>query len=121
MTVAIKRGSKRLTIHRVQAKGFLNQYASAVAVIALMAAGTATEYMLGRHLWGISGTPGFWSGDIHSSHNSQFLLDPYTLTHVTHGILFFILLSLVLKHLPVNTRLIIAVGLEIGWEVLENT
>src|SRR5262245_60120459 len=86
-----------------------------------MAAGAVTEYSLGRHFWGISGTPGLWSGDIHSSHNSQFLFDPYTFTHITHGILFFILLSLVFGRLPVSTRLIIVVGLEVGWEVLENT
>ncbi|MFM7868927.1 MAG: DUF2585 family protein [Planctomycetaceae bacterium] len=26
-----------------------------------------------------------WSGNVVSSHNSQHLLDPYSLTHVLHG------------------------------------
>src|SRR5262247_3562201 len=79
------------------------------------------EFAMGRHLWGTSGTPGFWSGDINSSHNSQFLLDPYTLTHITHGILFCILLGVAFKRRSETTRLTIAVALETAWEILENT
>ena len=79
------------------------------------------EFAMGRRLWGIGGEPGFWSGDIWSRHNSQFVIDPYSLTHITHGILFFGLLTLLFKALPVRVRLVIAVGLEAAWEVLENT
>ena len=49
------------------------------------------------------------------------MIDPYSLTHITHGILFFGLLTLLFKALPVRVRLVIAVGLEAAWEVLENT
>ena len=79
------------------------------------------EFAMGRKIWGVSGTPGFWSGDIWSSHNSQFLLDPYAFTHVSHGVLFYAILSLAFRGLPVSTRLVLAVALESGWEVLENT
>ena len=76
---------------------------------------------MGRTWWGPSGSFGLWSGDIWSQQNSQRLADPYTLTHVTHGIGFYALLHLVARNLPVGPRLIIAVALEGGWEILENT
>src|ERR1041384_3828995 len=59
------------------------------------------EYAMGRRIWGVGGTPGVWSGDIWSSHNSQFLLDPYTFTHISHGILFYGILTLAFRTLPV--------------------
>jgi hypothetical protein len=90
-----------------------------VCVLMLMTA--IAEFSMGRKLWGTSGVPGLWSGDIWSSHNSQFLTDPYTFTHITHGILFYALLALAAKSLPLSTRLLITVGLEGAWEVLENT
>jgi len=86
-----------------------------------MVAAAAAELAMGRRIWGVGGIPGFWSGDIWSSHNSQFLFDPYTFTHITHGVLLYGLLSIVCRGLPVSTRLLIAVGVESTWEVLENT
>jgi hypothetical protein len=76
---------------------------------------------MGRKLWGTGGVPGFWSGDIWSSHNSQFLFDPYTLTHITQGILFYALLALLLSKSPLLFRLVLTVGLESIWEILENS
>ena len=87
----------------------------------VMLTAAATELAMGRKVWGIGGTPGLWSGNIWSSHNSQFLFDPYTFTHITHGILLYAFLTLTFKTLPVSTRLLLAVGLESAWEVLENT
>jgi hypothetical protein len=86
-----------------------------------MMLGAAAELSMGRQLWGVSGKPGLWSGDIWSEHNSQYVIDPYTLTHLTHGIVFYGLLSLVLKNLPVSTRLLVATGIESAWEVVENS
>jgi len=79
------------------------------------------EFSMGRKIWGISGTPGLWSGNINSSHNSQFLWDPYTLTHITHGILLYAILALAFRTLPLSTRLLLAVSLESMWEIIENT
>ncbi len=30
-----------------------------------------------------------WTGDIWSAHNSQHLFDPYSFTHVEHGLIFY--------------------------------
>jgi len=86
-----------------------------------MLTAAVAEFAMGRKIWGVGGSPGVWSGDIWSSHNSQFVADPYSFTHVTHGILFYGLLSLAFGSLPVRTRLLITVALESAWEVLENT
>jgi len=99
----------------------LKAHRTTIAIIALMFCAALAEFAMGRHLWGTGGTPGFWSGDINSSHNSQYLLDPYSLTHVTHGISFYVLLNLILRRAPLGARLVTAVALESGWEVLENT
>ena len=81
----------------------------------------AAELALGRKPWGVGGDPGIWSGDIWSSHNSQYLTDPYTFSHVTHGVLLYGLLALVAKRLPVGARFVLATALECAWEVFENT
>jgi hypothetical protein len=86
-----------------------------------MLTAAAAEFAMGRKLWGTAGVAGLWSGDIWSSHNSQFLADPYSFTHITHGVLFYGLLSMAAKALPMHTRLLFAVGFESVWEVLENT
>ena len=83
-----------------------------IVIIVVILLGAAAEFAMGRRLWGVGGTPGFWSGDIWSEHNSQFLFDPYVFTHVTHGVLFYAL---------AGNRLLVAVGLETAWEVLENS
>jgi hypothetical protein len=56
-----------------------------------------------------------------SSHTSQHFLDPYTLTHVLHGIMFFWLAGLIFYKLSAAWRFFIAIFVEAAWEVLENT
>jgi hypothetical protein len=62
-----------------------------------------------------------WAGDIWSSDNSQHLFDPYSFTHVLHGIMFFWLLALIAPRLALTWRLFIAISLESAWEVVENS
>ncbi len=76
---------------------------------------------MGRKLWGISGEPGTWSGDINSSHNSQFIADPYSFTHITHGVLFYGLFYLLARRLPVRSRVLMTLAAEGAWEIFENT
>jgi hypothetical protein len=64
----------------------------------------------------------FWWGPRGASGESQHFLDIYATSHVLHGILFYFFLWLVCRgHLSVWARLVIAVLLESGWELLENS
>jgi len=87
----------------------------------MMALAALVESGMGRRVWGTGGEPGAWSGDVWSKHNSQFAADPYTFTHVSHGIAFYGALHLAAGGLPITARLVIAAGLESLWEVIENT
>lgn len=56
-----------------------------------------------------------------SSHTSQHLFDPYTFTHVLHGVVFFWIAGAVLPRLSGEWRFAAAVVAECAWEVLENS
>jgi len=62
-----------------------------------------------------------WVGDTCSSENSQQLFDPYSFTHILHGILLFWLVSLAFRNLAPQWQFSLALVLEALWEVLENT
>src|SRR6476469_1428680 len=90
-------------------------------VAGLMLLQAVVLHLMGR-VWICScGTIRLWVGDIHSSELSQQILDWYTPSHIIHGILFYGLLHLALPRTPVLARLAIAVGLEIAWEIAENS
>ncbi|MDB5490494.1 MAG: hypothetical protein JWO78_343 [Micavibrio sp.] len=79
------------------------------------------ESAMGRKIWGTGGKAGFWSGDINSSTNSQFLFDPYTSSHMLHGVLFYGFFWLIGRDWPLRVRLLLALVVECGWELLENS
>ena len=56
-----------------------------------------------------------------SSHTSQHLFDPYTFTHVLHGVAFFWIASALFPKLANGWRFLIAITAEAAWEVLENS
>ncbi|HEY0458471.1 MAG TPA: DUF2585 family protein [Pyrinomonadaceae bacterium] len=56
-----------------------------------------------------------------SRHTSQHFLDPYTFTHILHGVIFFWLASLLFSRFSVVRRFFIAISAEAGWEILENS
>ena len=91
----------------------------AAAITAVMA---GVLYLLGRVWWCRLGDAAIY---IHqawgSSHTSQHLFDPYTFTHVLHGVLLFWLTGLLFARLELEWRFVIATAAEAGWEVLENT
>ena len=85
-----------------------------IAVLVLTA---GVELWMGRSLLGPDGKFGLWDGNIWSSENSQRLADAYSFSHIAHGILFYAVLWLVARKLPVRHRLLIALALEAGWRL----
>ena len=100
----------------------LDKYKSqfiAVTIIVLTAIVALT--LQGRVWWCEVGDAQPWSWQVWSKHNSQHLIDPYSFTHVLHGVLEFWLIGLVFWKLPMAWRFVIAIFIESSWEVLENT
>ena len=71
------------------------------------------------------GTVEWWHGTVDDSGNSQHLTDWYSFTHVIHGFLFYLGAWLVGrirgKPLPIGIAFLLALLLEGGWEIVENT
>ena len=93
------------------------------AALAVVLAGTALVlHSMGRPWWCQAGDLVPWSVEIHSRHNSQHLVDAYSLTHALHGLLFYWGLWLILGRVAGATaRAAIALGIETTWEIVENT
>jgi len=93
------------------------------AAIALCVIATAVMilHQQGRLWWCPAGDLSPWSWDIWSQHNSQHLVDPYSFTHILHGVAEFWLIGLIFKKVPVAWRLLIAVCIEASWEIAENS
>ncbi len=91
---------------------------AAPAVLVLLA---VWEWSMGRSPFGPDGKPGLWEGDIWSGECSQRLADAYSFSHIGHGLVFFAVLWLVARRIPVGWRYLAAVLVETGWEILENS
>ena len=97
--------------HRAVVLGF-------VVIIGLTA---CIELGMGRSPLGPDGKFGWWDGNIWGSENSQRVADPYSFSHVVHGILFYAFLWLIARKVPLRYRFLIAVSMEAVWEILENS
>lgn len=105
-----------------RAGAFLRRHRPVIVMsLIVLVALALLELHAGRLPWGPDGRFGWWDGDIHSSENSQRVADAYALTHVLHGFLIYFGLWLVARRLPARWRFLVAVILEAGWELLENS
>lgn len=98
-----------------------NAKAPPLVIVGALAAVAAAERAMGRAWWCACGSPVPWSFEVNSRHNSQHLVDPYSLTHVLHGLGFYALLRLLAPRLSAGWRLALTAVLEGAWEIVENS
>jgi hypothetical protein len=92
-----------------------------VLALAVLLVQAGVLLAMGRVPMCTCGTIRLWVGSPNSAENSQQLFDWYTLSHVIHGFIFYAVLWLVLPRAPVGLRFVLAVGIEVTWEIVENT
>lgn len=78
-------------------------------------------YTQGRIWWCKLGDYSPWVSQAWGNHTSQHLFDPYTFTHILHGVLFFWLIDLIFRKQTFAWKFFIAIWVESAWEVLENS
>ncbi len=93
----------------------------AVVGLASLIAAAMILVAMGRSPWCTCAEARIASWDVWSEHNSQHILDPYTFSHVLHGIVFYGVAVWVLRGSAAKWRLPVAMWIEAGWEILENT
>ena len=87
----------------------------------LIALAALILYTMGRNPICTCGTVKLWVGDPNTADNSQHIADWYTLSHIIHGFLFCGLFWLLARNRPLGFRALMALVVEAGWEILENS
>lgn len=78
-------------------------------------------YLLGQPTICECGIVKVWESAVLSVGNSQHLSDWYSFSHIIHGVIFYALLTYFFPRMPLFARFAFAVGIEVAWEILENT
>jgi hypothetical protein len=100
-------------------KNRLTPYILSIAATALTA---IVLFAQGRIWWCKFGDTRIYVNEAwNSSHTSQHLLDPYTFTHILHGVLFFWIATWLFANWRRGWRFLLAAAAECAWEVFENS
>ena len=100
----------------------ITKYRSQITAVAIIVITAIIALNLQNRVWWCdAGDAWPWSWTVLSRHNSQHLIDPYSFTHILHGILEFWLIGLVFWKLPLAWRFVLAIFIESSWEVVDNT
>ena len=89
--------------------------------LALVALQIIALHQMGRTAICTCGEIRFWYGNINGPENSQQIADWYTFSHIIHGFIFYGLTRLALPRASWLQRLVLAMAVEVGWELIENS
>lgn len=92
-----------------------------LAMLAMLTLTIAVLRFEGRRWIAASGEVLLWVSDTFSSDNSQHILDPYSFSHMQHGLVFFFVLAALFPKSSLAWRFVASASLEAGWEILENS
>lgn len=99
-----------------------NPWHTVLPILAVLLLATTLQLRhQGRSWWCACGGLDPVATDIWSPHTSQHLFDPYSFTHILHGVVFCGLLAVAVPRLAVAWRFAAAVALESLWELVENS
>ena len=87
----------------------------------ILVAFAGTLYMMGQVPICKCGYVKLWHGVTYSSENSQHLSDWYSFSHIIHGFIFYWILRKILRNKPIGLSFLLALLIEVGWELFENT
>lgn len=99
----------------------MNSRAVLAIAISLIALQATILSLMGQPLLAAAAPFRLWAGNPLGPDNSQQLTDWYSLSHIVHGLIFYGLSRLIAPRLPFAVRLLLAMGVEIGWEIIENS
>lgn len=92
-----------------------------IGIVGLLLAQAVVLFVFGQPGICDCGFVKVWEGVVLSSGTSQHISDWYTFSHIIHGFLFYALLWWLFPKMSFGVRLLIAMGIEITWEIAENT
>lgn len=90
-----------------------------LAAIAVFVGAAVILALMGRNPFCTCGRIDLW-GPVGPT-QSQMIADWYSLSHIVHGFLFYLLLLWAAREWSVDWRFAAAMGIEAAWEVIENT
>ena len=94
---------------------------AALAAIAILVLAAAVLLAMGRNPICTCGAIDLWVAGRDSPRTSQMLSDWYSFSHIVHGLLFYAGLWLVAREWPIERRFLLALLIEVAWEITENT